>query len=101
MEKISNISAFELWKSAANAYNNKNYCLAASLFLEAAELGDSNSQFYLATMYYNGLGIDGAAFSSKDDLTVGQTVVVKGKLMKYVKNGTTTPEINGGVLVSK
>ena len=50
---------------------------------------------------YNGLNINGAAFSAKEDLSVGQTVVVKGKLMKYVNNsGVMTPEINGGILVS-
>ena len=32
---------------------------------------------------YSGKGIDGANFSSKDDIEVGATVVVKGKLKKY------------------
>ena len=32
---------------------------------------------------YSGKGLNGADFSAKEDLTVGQTVVVKGKLKKY------------------
>ena len=32
---------------------------------------------------YSGKGLNGADFSSKEDLTVGQTVVIKGKLKKY------------------
>ena len=43
---------------------------------------------------YSGKGLNGADFSSKSDLNPGATVVVKGKLKKYVKNETVTPEIN-------
>ena len=32
---------------------------------------------------YNGKGLNGADFTAKEDLTVGQTVVVKGTLKKY------------------
>ena len=32
---------------------------------------------------YSGKGLNGADFSSKDDLTVGKTVVIKGALKKY------------------
>lgn len=32
---------------------------------------------------YNGLGIDGAAFTSKDDILVGDVVVIKGNLTQY------------------
>ena len=32
---------------------------------------------------YSGKGLNGADFSSKEDLTVGKTVVIKGKLKKY------------------
>ena len=32
---------------------------------------------------YNGLGIDGAAFTSKDDILVGDVVVVKGNLTQF------------------
>ena len=35
---------------------------------------------------YSGKGLNGADFSAKEDLTVGQTVTVKGALKKY---GTT------------
>ena len=44
---------------------------------------------------YSGKGLNGAAFASVNDLTVGAVVVVKGQLKKYAaKDGTTTPEIN-------
>ena len=43
---------------------------------------------------YSGKGLNGADFAAKEDLAAGDVVVVKGKLKKYVKNGTVTPEIN-------
>lgn len=43
---------------------------------------------------YSGKNIGGAEFASKDDLAAGDEVVVKGKLKKYVKDGTATPEMN-------
>ena len=50
---------------------------------------------------YSGKGLNGADFSSKTDLTVGQTVVVKGELKKYLKSGTVVPEINQGSTIVK
>jgi hypothetical protein len=43
---------------------------------------------------YSGKGLNGADFASKSDLNPGATVVVKGKLKKFVKNDVVTPEIN-------
>ena len=43
---------------------------------------------------YSGKGLNGADFASKSDLNPGATVVVKGKLKKFVKNDVITPEIN-------
>jgi len=43
---------------------------------------------------YSGKGLNGADFNSKGDLKSGAVVVVKGKLKKYVKGDTVTPEIN-------
>ena len=43
---------------------------------------------------YSGKDIGGAEFASKDDLAAGDEVVVKGKLKKFVKDGTATPEMN-------
>lgn len=42
---------------------------------------------------YNCLGLDGVAFTSKDDVKVGDYVVVYGNLEKYVKNNITTYEV--------
>ena len=43
---------------------------------------------------YSGKNIGGAEFASIDDLSVGDVVVVKGKLKKYMKNGEAIPEMN-------
>ena len=44
---------------------------------------------------YSGKGIDGADFTAESDLKLGQTVIVKGTLKKYVnKAGAVTPEID-------
>jgi len=47
---------------------------------------------------YSGKNVGGADFTSKDDIKVGQEVIVKGKLKKYInKNtGAMTPELNQG-----
>ena len=44
---------------------------------------------------YSGKGLNGADFAAQTDLKVGQTVIVKGTLKKYVnKAGNVTPEID-------
>lgn len=43
---------------------------------------------------YSGKNIGGAEFASQEDLSVGDVVVVKGKLKKYMKNGEAIPEMN-------
>ena len=44
---------------------------------------------------YSGKGIDGADFTAESDLKLGQTVIVKGTLKKYVnKAGAVIPEID-------
>lgn len=44
---------------------------------------------------YSGKGLNGADFTSQNDIKVGQTVIVKGTLKKYVsKAGKMTPEID-------
>lgn len=45
---------------------------------------------------YNGKGLNGANFTAKTDLNVGDQVTVFGTLKKYVKNSTTTPEFDAG-----
>lgn len=44
-------------------------------------------------LIYSGKGLNGAEFASKEDLTVGMTVTVKGTLKKYV-NSTVIPEMD-------
>lgn len=43
---------------------------------------------------YSGKGLNGADFNSLADLAVGDQVVVKGKLKKFVNNAVTTPEFD-------
>lgn len=43
---------------------------------------------------YSGKGLNGADFASKSDLKVGQTVIVKGIIKSYTKDGKTTNEID-------
>lgn len=45
---------------------------------------------------YNGKGLNGADFTSINDLGVGDEVIVKGILQKYVKNNVVTPEFSSG-----
>lgn len=50
---------------------------------------------------YSGKGLNGADFNSKSDLKVGQTVVVKGVIKAFDKNGTTIYEVDkNSVIVS-
>lgn len=50
---------------------------------------------------FRGKFLDNTDFSSEDQIQTGDTVIVYGKLIKYVKNETTTPEIGtGNYLVS-
>ena len=44
-------------------------------------------------LVYNGYYLEGVAFTANDQIQVGDEVVVYGQLQKYVKNGTTTPEV--------
>ncbi len=54
----------------------------------------AEEQFYVFRAYY----LDGAKFTSSDQIKVGDEVVVKGKLINY---GDSTPELNqGGQIVS-
>ena len=45
---------------------------------------------------YKGKGLNNEAFTSADDIKVGDDVTVRGKLKKYVKNNIITPEIDQG-----
>lgn len=45
---------------------------------------------------FRGKSLDGAQFTSEDEIKVGDIVVIKGKLQKYVKNEVVTPEIATG-----
>ena len=74
-------------KITAVTFFNANY---SSLSYNIADEGSSE-----VIEVYSGKGKDGANFSSKDDLKVGQTVVVKGIVKAFTKNdGTIVNEID-------
>lgn len=74
-------------KITAVTFFNETY---SSLSYNIADEGSSD-----VIEVYSGKGKDGANFSSKDDLKVGQTVVVKGIVKAFTKNdGTTVNEID-------
>ena len=58
-------------------YGNANYYISDD--------GTTDSQFYI----YRGLGLNGASFTSADDLLVGDTLIVYGVLTSY----NSTPEM--------
>jgi len=72
-------------------YGNLNYLIS--------EDGTENGS---TITVYSGDGLNGAKFTSPNDLAQGDEVIVYGKLYKYVnKSGAVTPEINkGNYLVS-
>lgn len=74
-------------KIIAVTFFNETY---SSLSYNIADEGSSD-----VIEVYSGKGKDGANFSSKDDLKVGQTVVVKGIVKAFTKNdGTIVNEID-------
>lgn len=74
-------------KITAVTFFNEAY---SSLSYNIADEGSSD-----VIEVYSGKGKDGANFSSKDDLKVGQTVVVKGIVKAFTKNdGTIVNEID-------
>lgn len=74
-------------KITAVTFFNATY---SSLSYNIADEGSSD-----VIEVYSGKGKDGANFSSKDDLKVGQTVVVKGIVKAFTKNdGTIVNEID-------
>lgn len=74
-------------KITAVTFFNETY---SSLSYNIADEGSSD-----VIEVYSGKGKDGANFSSKDDLKVGQTIVVKGIVKAFTKNdGTIVNEID-------
>ncbi len=64
----------------------------ATYFIADAVAGESN-QLYV----FRGLGLNGAAFTSSDDLSVGDEVIVVGKIKNYANlDGSTTIEFTQG-----
>ena len=73
--------------SKIDSYNS-NY---KSITYYISDDGSTNNQIQV----YSGKGLNGADFAAQSDLKVGQVVIVKGTLKKYVnKAGAVTPEID-------
>ena len=57
----------------------------------------STSQAEKTLKIYRGRSLDGAFFTSEDELKVGDEVIVKGRLINYEESdGTFTPEVSSG-----
>ena len=73
--------------SKIDSYNS-NY---KSITYYISDDGSTNNQIQV----YSGKGLNGADFAAQSDLKVGQVVIVKGTLKKYVnKAGAVIPEID-------
>lgn len=68
------------------------YASSGQINYNIADAADESSVLYI----YGGTGLNGASFTSEDDIAVGANVVVEGALKNY--NGTL--EMNYGKLVS-
>ena len=96
--------ALEIINGYENAGESKNDAYVKGKIVSVASY---NSTYKSITYYisddgtatnqlqvYSGKGLNGADFSAKGDLNAGATVVIKGKLKKYVQGDKVTPEIN-------
>ena len=70
--------------SQVDSYNSTYF----SITYWISDDGTTTNQFEV----YSGKGIDGATFSSKDDVQVGDVVVIKGNIQKY--QGTYEFDVN-------
>lgn len=61
-----------------------------SLYYYIEDLDDDTKSLYV----YSGKNLGNTNFTATSDLTVGDELTIYGSLKKYVKNSTTTPEIN-------
>ena len=68
------------------SYNSQYHSLTYNITAD----GNASTVFI---QVYSGKGLNGASFNSTSDLSVGDQVIVKGHLMKFVSGSTTTPEI--------
>ena len=72
--------------SQVDNYNSKYF----SITYWISDDGTTTTQMEV----YSGKGLEGANFSSKDDLQVGDIVTVKGKVKMYTSNNKSIPEFD-------
>ena len=66
------------------------------------DINDEEGVLEDALTVFRGLYLNNEYFTSEDQIAVGDKVVVRGKLQRYVKNGEMTPEVaQGNYIVSK
>lgn len=99
------INALEDGKTTAEEYQVTGYIVSIAEI--STQYG--NATFVIADeataegglTVYRVKGFNGEAIADENIVKVGDQVVVKGKLQKYVKNGEVTPEVaTGGSIVS-
>ncbi|WP_288280336.1 chitobiase/beta-hexosaminidase C-terminal domain-containing protein [uncultured Prevotella sp.] len=88
----------------ANNGTIKDQYVTGTVSTAGTSVGDGKMTYSISSdgtktnelMVYLGKGLNNTAFSSENDLEIGDQVVIYGTLKKYVKNNTTTPEFNDG-----
>ena len=90
--------AYVKGKVVSVATNADNFAKYGNINYYISDDGTKTNQVQI----YAGDGLNGAKFSSIDDIKAGDEVVVLGTLYKYVnKSGTVIPEITESYLVSQ
>ena len=90
--------AYVKGKVVSVATNADNFAKYGNINYYISDDGTKTNQVQI----YAGDGLNGAKFSSIDDIKAGDEVVVLGTLYKYVnKSGSVIPEITGSYLVSQ
>lgn len=86
--------AFVKGKVVSVGYYDTNH---KSLSFYISDDGSANGQLQC----YSCKGINGADINAKSEINVGDEVIVKGKLKKYVKDGNINPELDQGCEIVK
>lgn len=100
---ISVTEALEVINSLENNGTIDGQCVIGKVSTAASSVSSGKMSYYISAdgtateqlQIYQGKGLNGADFTDKTDLEVGDEVVVYGQLKKYVSS-KTTPEFNDG-----
>ena len=98
------IDALEGGKTTAETYQVKGYVVSISeistQYGNATFVMADNQSDQTGLTVYRAKGFDNEKITDENLFKVGDEVVIEGKLQKYVKNDTVTPEVSNGFFVS-